>query len=327
MLQCATAAEGLERTFDDTSGLGQLACSALRLLNRGEPRTARIELDAWKQAHLDIESVEPATLELVGGRIEHVSLALHGPITLRVLDSEQLSDLRVASDGAAQIELTRVRGAAVAIEAPQASLVVRRSSLDRLSVSVQRIELESSFVSDAAWRAEWLNAADVTLLRVRAEAERSVLSACDVSMARFSACRSWTSVQGHFTDVQLAACDEEISVYGSAMARAQLEGDLLLDGASLSAAVLGLGEVGAITSWDTQLTNITFCADQHSLNLGGSSSVRCGHCDLAQEPLTPDACIVAGSKARTESSESCVALDVPPLCAEPQPERMRPPRM
>lgn len=330
-VQCALEASELERTFEESTELREVGCSALRLTHTrasGEPAVVRIEPEAWRQAHLEVETDEPATLELAGGLIEHVSLALRGPITLRVLDTDELRDLRVvANDAPVQIELTRVRAGRVAIEAPESAVLLRRSSLDAVAISAQRIDLESSYVSDAVLRGEWLNAADATLLRVSSEIERSVLSACDATMLRLSGCRSFTSVQGHFTDVQLSACSEEISIYGSALINAQLEGSLLLDAASLGSVVLGLGEVGPIAAWDTSFNNVTFCADQHSLSFGGSSSARCAHCDLAPEPVSPDACLVSGSDARVESSPSCDMLAAPPRCGDPQPERMRPPRM
>ena len=329
-VQCAAEASDLARTFQQSAELREIGCRALRIEHTrasGEPATVRIEPEAWRQAHLEVDSDEPASLELAGGLMEHVSLSLHGPVTLRVLDSDELRDLRVMADDArVQIELTRVRAGRVAIDAPESAVLLRRSTLDALGISAQRIDLESSYMSDAVLRARWLNAADATLLRVNAELERSVLSACDASMLRLSGCRSWTSVQGRFTDVQLAACSEEISIYGSALVGAQLEGNLLLDGASLAALVLGLGAVGSIATWDTTLDNVTFCADQHSLSFGGSSAVRCAHCEIAPEPVAPDACVVAGSEARVESSPSCDTLAAAPRCGEPQPERMRPPR-
>lgn len=330
-VQCALEASDLERTFEESVELREVGCSALRLTHTrasGEPALVRIEPEAWRQVHLEVETDEPATLELAGGLIEHVSLALRGPVTLRVLDSDELRDLRVvASDAPVQIELTRVRAGRVAIEAPESAVLLRRSTLDAVAISAQRIDLESSYVSDAVFRGGWLNAADATLLRVKAEVERSVLSACDATMLSLSDCRSFTSVQGHFTDVHLSACSEEVSVYGSALVYAQLEGNVLLDGASLGSAVLGLGDVGPISTWDTSFNNVTFCADQHSLSFGGSTAARCAHCDLAAEPVSPDACLVSGSEARVESSPSCDTLAAPPRCGDPQPERMRPPRM
>lgn len=330
-VRCALEASDLDRTFAQGAELREVGCSALRLSHTrasGEPALVRIEPEAWRQVHLEVETDEPATLELAGGLIEHVSLALHGPITLRVLDSNELRDLRVvATDASVQIELTRVRAGRVAIDAPESAVLLRRSSVDAVAINAQRIDLESSYVSDAVFRGQWLNAADATLLRVNAELERSVLSACDATMLRLSGCRSFTSVQGHFTDVQLSACSEEIGVYGSTLINAQLEGSLLLDGASLESVVLGLGEVGPIAAWDTSFNNVTFCADQHSLSFGGSTAARCAHCDLAPEPVSPDACLVAGAEARVESSPSCDMLAAAPPCDAPQPARMRPPRM
>ena len=327
--RCTDLDAGWVRSFEAADALHELRCSGLRLSHKaasGAHPIARVELDVWDRAQIEVESDAPVTLELAGGRVARVALALRGPITLRIMDTEHLQDLRVTSDGTAQIELTRVRGASVAISAPQGSVWVRRSSLDRVRLAARRIDLESSYVSDAAFRAEWLHAVDATLLRVRSEVERSVLSACDVSMATFSACQAWTAVQGRLSDVQLAACAEEVSVYGSAVVRGQFEGDLLLDGATLSAVVLGLGEVGAITTWDTQLTSATFCADQQSLSLGGFSAVRCARCDR-RPGVALQACLLEGSETQVESSESCEMLDMLAQCGEAQPERMRPPRL
>jgi hypothetical protein len=146
-------------------------------------------------------------------------------------------------------------------------------------------------------------------------------------MTSFSDCRSWTAVQGVFADVQLFPCSEEAGVYGGAMQRAQLEGDLILDGAGLHDVVLGVGEVGSITTWDTQLTNISFCADQHSLTFGGAGGARCAHCDLTPEPAQPDACRLERADPRVDKSESCPKLASLPVCSDPPPQRMRPPRM
>ncbi|HTU62572.1 MAG TPA: hypothetical protein VMF89_29125, partial [Polyangiales bacterium] len=182
-VQCALEASEAERTFEESAALREIGCSTLRLQHTrasGEPALVRIEPDFWRQVHLEVDSDEPATLEIAGGVIEHVSLALHGPITLRVLDTDELRDLHViAHDAPVQIELTRVRAARVAIDASESAVLLRRSTLDAVWIGAQRIDLESSYVSDVVLRAQWLNAADATLRRVDAELERSVLSACD----------------------------------------------------------------------------------------------------------------------------------------------------
>jgi hypothetical protein len=326
--QCTAPAPALERTFQAAFELALLGCTAVHLVHAAnEPALARIELQSWNQVHLDIESAEAVTLELVGGKIEHVSVALHGPITLRVVDGPSVRDLRVlGGSSAAQIELVRATVEALAIDGSQAQVLLRRSSLKHVRLAVQRINLESSFILNAAWQAQTLNASDASLQRVRSAATRSVLSSCDVEMTSFMGCQSLTAVQGMLTDVQMFSCAEEIGLYGATVSHSQLEGDLILDAASLGRVVLGLGDVGSVATWDTHLSNISFCADQQPLTFGGTTGVHCGHCNLTPEPAQPAACRLQSAEPAVLSSSSCPELLQLPVCGDPLPERMRPPR-
>ncbi|HET8933566.1 MAG TPA: hypothetical protein VFN67_09010 [Polyangiales bacterium] len=329
-IQCSALASGLSRTFQGASDLGQLGCSAVTIghADSSELTEGRIELQTWNQVHVEIASAVPATLELVGGQIEHVSLVLHGPITLRIVDVPRVNDLRVlAPNSAVNVELLRSIGGGVAIDAPQGALLLRRSSLDHVNITAQRLDFESSSVTDAAWQAAALNAVDATLHRIRSSAERSVISACDVTGIHLASCQSLTLVQGSITDAQILACAEETGIYGTAVVHAQLEGNMILDGASLGQVVLGLGEVGSISTWDTQLTDISICKDSQELTFGGASDGRCFHCNLTDSLAQPAACRLEQAMPMLEGVASCPNLRGPmPFCGDPSPERMRPPR-
>lgn len=328
--QCPAPPMALTRSFEDARDLGQLACTAAQLFHApesGEPARVSIPIEAWNQVHLEISSATPATLELVGGQLEHVSLALRGPIALRLLDISRVQDLRVlADDPGASVEALRTHGADLSVAAPHGLLLLRRSRFERVSISAERIDLESSAVFDARWEATSLNAADATLRRIHAAVERSLLSATDMWMVSFASCRSLTAIQGVLSNIQLAACAEETGIYGSAVVHSQLDGTLILDGASLGEVVLGLADPGAIMIWDTQMTDISLCADSQVLTFGGWSDARCVHCNLADEPVDPAACRLDGTDPKIEDSLSCPRLPQLPICGDPQPERMRPPR-
>jgi hypothetical protein len=330
-IQCSAVAAGLSRTFQNAADLGQLGCTAVNIghaADSSELGEARIELQIWNQAHVEIASAVPATLELMGGQIEHVSLVLHGPITLRIVDVGRVNDLRIlAPDAAANIEFLRSIGGAVSIDAPQGALLLRRSSLNHVTISARRVDFESSSISDGAWQAASLNAVDATLRRIRSSAERSVLSASDVDEAHFASCQSLTLVDGSITHAQILACAEETGIYGTAVIQSQLEGDMILDGASLGQVVLGLGEVGSIMTWDTQLTGISVCTDSQELTFGGASDGRCFHCNLTDPLAQPDVCRLETAMPMLEGVTSCPNLLWPmPFCGDPRPERMRPPR-
>jgi hypothetical protein len=326
--QCAASALALSLRFQGALDLAHLACSAVQLVHAADdPSDVRIDFQAWDHVHLDIESTQAVTLELAGGQIEQVSISLRGPINLRLLDSERVHDLRIQADSAAaQIELLRTKVASLSIDAPEAQVLLRRSDLEYVQLSARRLELESSSVSDASWSAATLNASDATLFRVRSEVERTVLSACDVNMGSFLSCQSLTAVSGTMTDVHLPACAEAIGIYGGAVVHSQLEGDLLLDAASLTTLALGVGEAGAIRTWDTHLYNISFCADQQPLTFAGASAAACVHCDVTPVPAQPAACQLDDEGRRAEDTYGCTTLFVIPPCEPPAPERMRPPR-
>lgn len=309
-----------------TGVLRELSCRSVRLAPDPDASSElHVALRAWTDVRMEVASSEPLTLELAGGKLDHVSLSLRGPITLRLVDVSGGGDVRVIADnGRAHVELLRASLSSVVLSVPEGELLLRRSWLQGVAAQADRIDVESAYVRDAAWKTASLSATDATLVRLRSEARRSVLAACNVEMTSFLACQSLSTIDGSLTDVQLSACADEAAIYGSDVQRAQIEGDLILDRAGIYDSVLGVGEVGAITTWDSQLTNISFCADQQAIAVGGMTGAECVHCDVAPEPTEPDACLLDKGFLRATKS-SCPGLELPPECGDPQPNRMRPP--
>jgi hypothetical protein len=307
-----------------------LHCSSDRVLQRGaaDGDTLTLHDVEWSQSHLRVQATEPSVVELVGGRLDHVSLAVAGPVTLRLVDVQGLADLRVlvADDSAVRMEVVRSAGAGLTVSGSDAEVLVRRSRIDRVGLWVKRITLESSSVTDGIWEAQVLDAADSTLERIASAAERSVFAGCQVGMARFSRCQSLTAVLGYLHDVHVQACAEEVALYGANVQTAQIEGETILDSASLTGAIFGVGTIGPITAWDSTLTSPTFCDPGVAVALGSFAWVRCARCDLAAQSVTPDACFVDDAQYEISESESCPSLQQVRSCSMPEPVRMRPPR-
>jgi hypothetical protein len=281
----------------------------------------------WLNTDLSVHTDTRAVIDITGGRIEHVSLALSGPVTLRLTDVQSLSDLRVlATDGAAvQVELLRSEGAGLSVAGAETDVLLRRSRFSHVRLGVRRITLESSVVIDAVFEAQALQAADATLRRIESGAERTLLAGSLVAMARFSRCRSLTAVLGSFRALHIAPCAEEAALYGSGVEQAQLDGPIILDSAKLGRVVFGVSEAASITAWDSTVSDPTFCESRTALVAGGFGWLNCARCDLAAEPIEPSACVVKGARYQTVHSESCPSLELPEQCGAPQPERMRPP--
>ena len=76
--QCPEPANELSLTVSaaqDGAVLRELSCRAVRLSHSANDKSSalQLDLDAWTDVRMDVESVEPFTLELSGGKLKPVS--------------------------------------------------------------------------------------------------------------------------------------------------------------------------------------------------------------------------------------------------------------
>jgi hypothetical protein len=321
----------------DAAGAGQAAlasqqCQNLSILDdRAQPaeRVLRLEAASLESVNVSLQSSLPLTLELAEATLTHVWFELRGPVTLRIVSSRALSDVRVSAPAGreAAFELDQANGAELSVgtqTAPFAgALAIRRSTLRRVQLTAESIELESVALSDLALTTSRLEAADATLTRCALQARRSLLASCTVSAASFSECDTFSAIQGTFQDTRLEACSDAARLYGAKFSSGALDGALVLDHAELKHVRLGLLEPVEIAAWDVQITNARLCSAGASASVGGSSTIACVlpragvGCDV-------DVCVVPQAMLQADTPD-CEPFLEAATCAAPEPERMRPP--
>jgi hypothetical protein len=306
--------------------LASLTCSLARLAP-GDDDGAVLQADgsALRQLNLRVTSDDAASIELTRASLEHVSFELHGPVTLRLIDSVKLDDVRVTADGAAQIVIEGGHGDGLALAADSGSAIMRRVAFEHLRVQLAQLELESVQLRSAEIAAQRFDATDATLHHLAVQADRVLLAASTVSMSEFGACTAFSGIAGSFESTHVSACLEPHRIYGAMFNLSRIDGALALDRAGLTLTELGAADPGSADVWDSTLNRVTFCGDRQAFAFGGHSTVKCGHCDLAETPVEPEACLGKMAEFFLESTDSCAGFEGPPACAAGEPQRMRPP--
>jgi uncharacterized protein YjbI with pentapeptide repeats len=321
---------------DDTDAQAALAsqqCTNLSVVDdRTEPATRLLRLEAAElaSANITIQSALPLTVELADAGLAHVWFELRGPITLRIVSSRTFQDVRVAAaDGeAAELELEQVSGADLSVGGDAAgfrgAVSIRRSTLQRVQLTADSIELESTSLTGATLTTARLDAADATLQRIAVLAQRSLLASSTVTSASFADCNAFSAIQGVYKDTTIAACTEELRLYGAEFILGALDGPIVLDRAMVQQVRLGLREPATIQAWDSAISYVRLCSASTAATFGGTGSVTCVY-PAAGQSCEVDVCVVAQAMFLADTPDCAAFQGEPPACALPQPERMRPP--
>jgi hypothetical protein len=318
---------------DAQAALASQQCANLSVVDdRTEPaqRLLRLEAADLSSANISIQSALPLTVELAGASLTHVWFALRGPVRLRITSSRVCEDVRVvATDGgAAQLELEQVNGGDLSVGTDtarfQGAVSIRRSTVRRVQLTADSIELESASLSDAKLTAGRLDAADATLTRIAVLAQHSLLASSTVTSASFADCSTLSAIQGVYQQTLIAGCDEALRLYGAEFTSGALDGPIVLDRARLQQVRLGLQEPVTIQAWDSEISYARFCSEANAATFGGTNTVVCAYpgsglsCDV-------DVCIVPQAMFMADTPDCEAFQTQPATCALPEPERMRPP--
>jgi hypothetical protein len=226
----------------------------------------QLEQVAFSSVNLRFDSASPATIELAQPQLQGALFELHGLITLRLLEAQSLTDVRISADAADAVAIEIEDGSGTAlglsIAAVGGRLALRRTRLDHARLELASIELESSSISNASLHGQRLDATDSAFDSLDSQVARSLLSACKVDHAQFTNCSDFTAIQGTFDHTLLADCAQDARLYGTEFQGGQLDPRLQLDTAQIDATVLGLGSESVIDAWQSTFSDVTFCADQ-----------------------------------------------------------------
>ena len=259
---CGGGAEAGPDVFGwSEDALGSRTCSALDVLRDVSADAAALSARSISMKHVNVqlESAAPATIEWGDSELQHVWFDLHGPITLRLIDNRTLQDVRISADAAAHIELEGATASQLSIAADGGEVALRRVQVQSARIAARAITLESVALSDGVLQGASFEATDSTLKRIAVDEQRTLLASSDVSSADFAECQAFTSVQGFFTEVRVAACAEPTRLNGTSVEASRLDGALVLDSAALARTEVGQPNGAPLELWDTALRVVSFC--------------------------------------------------------------------
>jgi hypothetical protein len=291
----------------------------------------RIEDVRWRSLTLMIETEAPLVLELTRAALSQLRVTLRGPVTLRVVDSQEVSELMLMTDhAAAALELrdSRVSRLRVGVSAAMrfaGTLDVQRSQVADVLAFARTASFESVLLEDARLLAdERLDFSDATGRRVVVAADQIVLNVSTFSEIEVERCGRLAAYQTWLSNFRVPACsDDSTRVYGGSMRRGSIEGPIVADRASFERTRFGVLDTTDLQLWDSELSNTAFCAGTDSVTLGGNTSSLCAFCREDDGSLVPvRAC--RHPDAEPILLQTCQGLLDAPVC-EPAPQRMRPP--
>lgn len=322
------ASNAVEVALPWQGGLSSLSCGMARLTppQDGDLGAAlQAEGSVLRQVTLRIASSSAVSVELRHAYLVHVSFELRGPVSVRLIDSERMEDVRVIAGGPAQFAIEGGHATQLAIAAPSGSVIMRRATAKGMRALLARLEFESVQLEAGVLEAERFDAADSTLSQLEVHARRVLLSASTVDMSSFAECEAFSGIAGGFQSTLISACREPHRLYGATFNLSRIDGAMILDRASVSLTELGVTHAEPAEVWDSMLAGVSFCGDQQAYAFGGRSNISCARCDLADAPVDLDVCIGEQAELSLEHCEACPSLDASTGCAGDRPRRMRPP--
>jgi uncharacterized protein YjbI with pentapeptide repeats len=314
----------------DPFELGTLTCErvVLERTARGAEATLRLTDVRWRQLDVAVRSSVPFVLELERATLDDVRLSLVGPISVRVIEPRDLTQLQVSSDhAAAELAILDGRVAILRAGAPDAvfagSITIERAFVRDARILARRMQVESSDLDDVVLETEQLQLADCTGRRLLMSFDEALLTASSLSHVNVERCGRLALYDASLTSARLPACaTHPTRVYNTTIVGSSIEGQIVADYAQFSGVRVGALDATDLQLWETSLSSVNFCAGTNSVKLGVRIIALCVSCfedDGTQVPFT--ACRTGGE---TENlSRACGALFAPPRC-DPELERMRP---
>lgn len=320
----------------DAEAFRALSCAKLRMMRTtpspqsgGDAVVLRVEDANWSNLELDMETGAPLTLELVRPQLEQLKLRLRGPFTLRVIDTESVTSLAVATDSAsAAVELQKTDVKALELGDENAefagTLSVARSTIAGANVRARDLQLETVSFGDAKVEVEHSSWVDVSSRRVELSGGTLLFSASRLTTTKISRCELLSVYRSTATGYAFPPCSGgPTRLFESTLNRGSLDGEIMIDGSRLDQVVFGLNEPTNLQMWDGNLARSNFCAGTDRVVLAGQGSALCALCrELDGSPVPIDACL--HEDAKVTLMKCCGVFDVAATC-DPTPIRMRPP--
>ena len=319
----------LDDDFDEQALLG-LDCGKLKLVRKqAGAGVVRLSNVRWTHVALDIETSDPLRLELATARLTQVSLRLHGPVELRMLENSSAERVGVTGeDGASTFDLDGSQALYLRVGDEEheysGQLTLVRSSVKSAHLRARSMDFETVSLSDTTLEARHTYWFDVTARRVRMAVDDAAISASRLDQVDVTRCGQLSMYRAIAASFRIPACSgDRTRLFESLFSRGSLDGVLAADSSEFSQVVFGFHEPTVLQLWDGNLGNTNFCGGTERVVLAGKVVGNCAVCrEMDGENVPIDPC--AHKNAKVTLLKSCTQLDELEICS-PSPERMRPP--
>jgi hypothetical protein len=281
--QAATACGG-----DHAQGLPQVASCSRELL-AVSPEASELAYDhaSWSRFEVVIEAHAPVTITLRSPELRAVSIALEGPVTLRLEDA-RAEDLRVQgaanARGAPELVVSGLEGKLVRFGDEDltfdGAVQMRAAELEQLELYVHELTAESIRLKHGVVQAGTFYATDATFDEIELGSEHAVLAEFETHHCRLQLCTYATLIAGKLDRSIISACSGSVPrLYSSSITSGELEGQYESDDSDFENTLMGVTEDSEVLSFQSRFSSDALCSGLRLLALDAASLIKCSECD------------------------------------------------
>jgi hypothetical protein len=321
------------------TNLPSATCGELTISPAPGSRTLALAGLEVSTSTLLLEASEATTYVFSNAVLNHVALAVHGPIELRFIGQSTLDDVSISSDDAVDVLLSESVARSLNVLTSNGSLRVQRSSLTDSQLFTSSVTLETVVLSSLVVSAPRVVGIELKGKGLQLDASDASFSELEVEELALRRCDHALFVNARLTSPSFARCSDRLRTDSSAIDRGRVFGHVESHDTLFSNTHFGAAGIDTeVELWGGTLLSNIFCAKVQRMTFAQLSSVTCTDCtELPDSDLRlcsgeiPDAGVLGDANSPgapvnggTAGNASCSVLDgLVPYC-QPRPRDTSP---
>ncbi len=277
-----------------------------------------------------IEASTPLEVNLSHAVLRDVWIALRGPVTLRVSDHSDLTDVRISmveDEGEPRMVLEDSDALRLLVgsrdEAQVGSVSFTRARLQYAQVAARDIAVESVVSEWAVLNANRLRTVDLSDTGGRLSFDDGLFAASNFLLTDFARCGTASHASSTIEECMFDPCSAApLRLYGSHLLKSFVDGEVESDESDWMWVRFGARAPTELMAWASSFQNINLCEHSKTVRLGENGAILCSHCDGRKKREI--ICQLPGAEVVLEDNDACPALTKAADCQAPLPIRERP---
>lgn len=288
---------------------------------------------AWSDTSIVLASAVPIEIVIEEAPEPGALIELHGPVTLRFENIQDLDDLRIASSSP-ESEVVLDHVAALNLTMGDAEhrfagrLFAKHVAFERASMNVENVQLDSAVFFESFLAASFLTSRDGFFETVVLELGVGLFAPSELREVEIRRCDALSFFGSSLWGISIPRCrdGEATRIYDSKVVRGVVDGVIDADTSKLDSLRIGQREPTSLVLWGSNVMRNNFCDFANDIKFE-RGQVNCSDCTEAafSEALCE---LPQESEGRDSSSTGrfnfCEALDLAEGCEDPLPDRPRP---